>query len=126
MQDEQDYFAQEQPRTMEVYDRETDARLGHVASISTESLTLLTPLEIEKGKRFPLRIGLNLDSGWTETIELDGEAVSDREAAGSGHRNVRIRFVEPSAEARSQLERLVASSDPQNPPDESLDGGRLL
>ncbi len=125
MQDEQDYYQQEQPRTIEIYDRDTDERLGHVASLSPDSVSVVTPLEIETGKLYSLRIGVNLDTGWTEAVMVDGEAVDSRQNLGSGHRQVRFRLVDITEEARSQLERLGEGKGLSDLPPEAAATDRL-
>jgi hypothetical protein len=126
MQDEQDYYQQEQPRTIEVYDRDTEERLGHVTSLSPDDLTVVTPLDIETGKLYPLRIGVNLDTGWTETVTVDGEAVESRQNLGSEHRQVRFRLVDITEGARSQLERLGDGGGSGDLPPEAEGTDRLL
>jgi len=95
---------------LEVFERDTGQRLGHLADLTADTLTMARREPLETGRVYPLRIAWDLDDGWTENIQVNADALTCRASIHPGMYDVELRLQEPSAEARLQIERLIEAS----------------
>ena len=76
-----------------VYNRDTDALMGHIVDISLGGIQLLSETPIANGEQFRFRMDVSLESGRKETIEVEAQSVWHDEDVNPGFFNTGFEFL---------------------------------
>ncbi|MFW5857040.1 MAG: hypothetical protein ACOCX4_04100 [Planctomycetota bacterium] len=91
---------------LEVYDAQTDERLGHLGDINRDGLVLTGARTYDLGRRMPLRIVGDRNAGWREAIEAEADVVGSREGLQTDVYDTELRFTNPTPLLTRQVDRL--------------------
>lgn len=97
----------ERTKYLEIYDATDRTRIGHLASLDTTGAVAVGHRALDPGIEMAFRIAWNRGGGWTETAKVDGEVIRSREDLASDTYTIEIRFIEPSAEAIAEIQRIL-------------------
>lgn len=92
---------------LSVYDRETDALVGHVVDISLGGLQLLSEAPIPAGEDFRFRMEVSLESGRQETVEFEAWPVWQSEDLNPGFYNAGFQFTDLSPGAAQSVQAII-------------------
>jgi len=92
---------------LSVYDRETDALVGHVVDISLGGLQLLSEAPIPAGEDFRLRMEVSLESGRQETVEFEAWPIWQSEDLNPGFYSAGFQFVDLSPGAAQSVQAVI-------------------
>jgi len=90
-----------------VYNRDTDALLGHVVDISLGGMQLLSETPIAGGELFRFRMDVSLESGRKEVVEFEARSIWQAEDLNPGFYNAGFQFQALSPAAMQNIQEIV-------------------
>lgn len=90
-----------------VYNRDTDALLGHVVDISLGGMQLLSETPIAGGELFRFRMDVSLESGRKEVVEFEARSIWQAEDLNPGFYNAGFQFQALSPAAMQSIQEIV-------------------
>ncbi|HHW78803.1 MAG TPA: PilZ domain-containing protein [Xanthomonadaceae bacterium] len=90
-----------------VYNRDTDALLGHVVDISLGGMQLLSETPIAGGELFRFRMDVSLESGRKEVVEFEARNIWQAEDPNPGFYNAGFQFQALSPAAMQSIQEIV-------------------
>ena len=92
---------------LRVYDRGSDALLGHLVDITCSGLMLMSEQEIPVDRVCRLRIDVGEGHGRRGYLDLDARSVWSRRDVNPSYVDTGFELIEPSEHARSSIENLI-------------------